>query len=280
MNVYTKNDKLSLALAPYRPTKNIGFVPTMGALHQGHLSLVSQALQDNDCVVVSIFVNPTQFDNPKDLQKYPRTQAKDVKLLETLQGTIFVYSPDALEFYNGEIVSQSYNFGAISNEMEGKHRKGHFDGVGTVVSKLLNVIKPNIAYFGQKDFQQLQIVKKLVEIENIPTKIVGCEIVREPNGVAMSSRNKRLTPAQFEDAKIISATLKEVISKFDKLSIPALNRLAKKRFDESNLKLEYFEIANENTLKTASRKHKGTTYRGFVAAFSGEVRLIDNMRLN
>lgn len=280
MNVYTTNEKLSKALSSYRNSKTIGFVPTMGALHQGHLSLVSQGLQNNDCVVVSIFVNPTQFDNQGDLEKYPRTLDKDVALLETLQGNIIVYAPDALAFYDGDIKSRSFDFGPIANEMEGKHRKGHFDGVGTVVSRLLKIIKPNNAYFGQKDFQQLQIVKKLVELEKIDTTIVGCEIVREPNGVAMSSRNKRLSTTEFEEAVLISETLKEVALKFNSLSIPALNRLAETRFKESNLKLEYFEIANEKTLKTAHRKNKGTTYRGFVAAFCGEVRLIDNMRIN
>ena len=280
MNVYTTNEKLSEALSSFRSTKTIGFVPTMGALHQGHLSLVSQALQDNDCVVVSIFVNPTQFDNEGDLEKYPRTLDKDVALLETLQGNLIVYAPDALAFYEGDIKSRMFNFGPIANEMEGKHRKGHFDGVGTVVSRLLKIVEPHKAYFGQKDFQQLQIVKKLVEIEKIPTTIVGCEIVREPNGVAMSSRNKRLSISEFEEAILISATLKEIASKFDSLSLPALTRLAEKRFEKSNLKLEYFEIANERTLKTALRKHKTTKYRAFVAAFCGEVRLIDNMRIN
>lgn len=280
MNVYSSNDKLSAALKPYRTTKSIGFVPTMGALHNGHLSLVHRALQDNDCVVVSIFVNPTQFDNDEDLKKYPRTLNKDVALLETLQGTVFIYAPDAEEFYNGNISSREFNFGAIAREMEGKHRKGHFNGVGTVVARLLNIIEPDNAYFGQKDFQQLQIVKKLVQLENIPTKIVGCEIIREPNGVALSSRNKRLTPSQLEDAAVINITLKEVASKFNQLSIPALNRLAMKRFKDSNLKLEYFEIAKEDTLKTVLRKSKNTTYRAFVAAFCGNVRLIDNMRIN
>ncbi len=280
MNVYTTNENLSKALSSYRPRKSIGFVPTMGALHDGHLSLVSQGLLDNDCVVISIFVNPTQFDNDGDLKKYPRTLHKDVELLKTLQGTIFVYAPEANEFYNGNIRSRSFNFGSIANEMEGKHRKGHFNGVATVVARLLNVINPQKAYFGQKDFQQLQIVKKLVEIDQIPTTIVGCEIVREENGVAMSSRNKRLSSKQFQEAVIISLTLKEVKLKFDKMSIPALNRLAQQRFKESNLNLEYFEIANETTLKTVSRKHKNTVYRAFIAAFSGEVRLIDNMQLN
>ncbi|MGJ8665571.1 MAG: pantoate--beta-alanine ligase [Patiriisocius sp.] len=280
MNVFTNAENLRQALKAQNDKKTIGFVPTMGALHRGHLSLVSTALSENDCAVVSIFVNPTQFDNASDLKKYPRTLDKDVALLETLQGSVFVYAPEADHLYNGAVVSRHFKYGAIAKEMEGKHRHGHFDGVGTVVSLLLKRVEPAKAYFGQKDFQQLQIVKKLVELEKLPVKIIGCPIVREENGLAMSSRNKRLSKEQFEAATVISKTLKEVKENFEKLSIPQLNALAKKRFDESKLiELEYFEIANEATLKTAQRKIKGNTYRGFVAAFAGEVRLIDNMQL-
>ncbi len=165
--------------------------------------------------------------------------------------------------------------------MEGKHRKGHFDGVGTIVSKLLKIVKPDSAYFGEKDFQQLQIVKKLAAIEKLPVKIIGCPILRESNGLAMSSRNKRLTADQFEEAAIIYKALKEVREKFRSTSIANLNTLVAERFLKSpHLKLEYFEIASEKTLKTAKRKNEATKYRAFVAAFAGEVRLIDNILLN
>ncbi|GEQ84647.1 pantothenate synthetase [Patiriisocius marinistellae] len=280
MKVFTNAENLRQALMAQKDKKTIGFVPTMGALHKGHLSLVSQALSENDCAVVSIFVNPTQFDNAGDLKKYPRTLDKDVALLKTLQGTVYVFAPTANELYNNAIVSRHFNYGPIAKEMEGKHRDGHFDGVGTVVSLLLKAVNPNKAYFGQKDFQQLQIVKKLVELEKLSVKIIGCPIVREENGVAMSSRNKRLTKSQFEAATVISKTLKEVKDNFEKMSIPQLNALAKQRFkDNKHIELEYFEIANEATLKTVQRKRKGNKYRGFVAAFAGEVRLIDNMHL-
>jgi pantoate--beta-alanine ligase len=157
MNVFTENKTLSAALDPYRVSKKIGIVPTMGALHEGHLSLVRQALNENDCVVVSIFVNPTQFNNEGDLINYPRTLSKDVALLETLQGTIFVYAPKAKELYNNHVISNSYNFGSIAIEMEGKHRHGHFDGVGTVVSLLFKAVQPHNSYFGEKTFSNYKL---------------------------------------------------------------------------------------------------------------------------
>ncbi|PKA82725.1 pantoate--beta-alanine ligase [Ulvibacter sp. MAR_2010_11] len=280
MNIHTDSASLEKSLFLFRDGKKIGFVPTMGALHEGHLSLVSNALDANDCVVVSIFVNPTQFDNASDLKKYPRNLQEDVSLLQKIKGKVLVYAPDKSDIYPGEVVSKQYRYGGIEFEMEGKHRKGHFDGVGTIVGLLLKIVKPNSAYFGEKDFQQLQIVKKLVQIEKLPVKIIGCPIVREKNGLAMSSRNRRLTPKQLEDATILYKTLQEVRRKFKPYSISQLNELVKERFLNSSLKLEYFEIANEKTLATAKYKRKGNTYRGFIAAHAGSVRLIDNMPLN
>lgn len=278
MSLHTNRKSLSTALLPFRNGKKIGFVPTMGALHKGHLSLVKQALAENDCVVVSIFVNPTQFDNHKDLEKYPRNLTADVKFLSQLKGTLFVFAPEASNLYNGPVVSKKYNFGNLEHEMEGKHRKGHFDGVGTVVNLLLRAVAPHQAYFGEKDFQQLQIIKKLVTIEKLPVHIISCPIVREANGLAMSSRNKRLSKQQFNEAALIHQTLSEVKQKFTSLSITDLNKLVMERFLKNNsLELEYFEIANEQTLKTAKRKHKSNTYRAFIAVYCGEVRLIDNM---
>lgn len=282
MPIYTTRKDLNKVIRDYKKkSQHIGFVPTMGALHKGHLSLVQQALDQNDIAVVSVFVNPTQFDNISDLEKYPRTLTEDEKLLYSLDKKVIIFAPTATDLYNGDVRSKSYRYGGIENEMEGRYRTGHFDGVGTVVNLLLRAVQPDRAYFGQKDFQQLQIVKKLVEIEKLKTTIVGCPIVRENNGLAMSSRNKRLTKVQFEEATIISRTLREVKEKFISLSISQLNALVKQRFQEnSHLELEYFEIANEQNLKTAQRKRKGNIYRGFIAAFAGEVRLIDNMQLN
>ncbi|MEZ4779922.1 MAG: pantoate--beta-alanine ligase [Flavobacteriaceae bacterium] len=261
--------------------KNIGLVPTMGALHKGHLSLVKKALKMNDLVVVSIFVNPTQFDNSKDLKKYPRTLEEDVTLLKTLKGTIFIYAPEASDLYGTEVVSKKYHFGGLEKQMEGKFRKGHFDGVGTVLNLLFRAVMPTHAYFGEKDFQQLQIVKKLIEIEKLPITIVGCPIEREPHGLAMSSRNKRLSETQFKEASLIHKILKEIQENFDQASIAKLHKMVEKQFSKNTwLTLEYFEIAAIKNLKPAQRKIKGNTYRAFIAAFAGEVRLIDNIALN
>jgi pantoate--beta-alanine ligase len=281
MGIHTSRESLLPALLPFRPDNKIGFVPTMGALHQGHLSLVQKALDENNCVVVSVFVNPTQFDNDSDLEKYPRTLESDVKLLHQLKGNIFVFAPAASKLYEGPVVSGKYSFGYLEHEMEGKHRIGHFNGVATVVNLLLRTIKPNRAYFGEKDFQQLLIVKKLVTLEKLPVEVIGCPIVREANGLAMSSRNERLSPQQFSEAALIFKTISEVKEKFETHSIPQLNKMVSERFIANKfLRLEYFEIASSKSLKTARRKHKKNKYRAFIAVFAGEVRLIDNIALN
>ena len=282
MKIHNSNSSLKEALLPFiKNRKSIGFVPTMGALHIGHISLVEQASIENDCVVVSIFVNPTQFDNPNDLQKYPRAIENDIALLKRFSKNIFIFSPNALDLYNQNINSKSYHFSGIENEMEGKHRIGHFDGVGTVLNLFFRIVKPNKAYLGEKDFQQLQIVKKLVEIENLPVKIIGCPIIRESSGLAMSSRNKRLNTDQLNEAILIYKTLLKVKENFKLLSILKLNQLAEKEFkNHPCLTLEYFEIADTETLKTAIYKSKKKKYRAFIACFIGGVRLIDNIALN
>ena len=287
MVIHTTKETLAQALFLKRngrqANKNhkIGFVPTMGALHNGHLSLVQKALEENDSVVVSIFVNPTQFNNSADLEKYPRNPEKDLSLLEGITKDLIVYLPQISDIYGEKVVSKQYDFEGLENEMEGKHRKGHFDGVGTVLSKFFQIINPDKAYFGEKDFQQLQIVKKLVAIENLPIEIVGCPILREENGLAMSSRNVRLSAKQYKEAAIIYKTLMEVREKFTTKSIAELNKMVAERFLQNpKITLEYFEIANEETLKTGKMKNASTKYRAFIAAFVGEVRLIDNMPLN
>ena len=281
MLVYTHKELLLQALFSKKENKMTGFVPTMGALHKGHISLVERALAENDRVVVSIFVNPTQFNNSGDLKKYPRTLESDLALLQALEGEILIYAPDVEDLYENTVAAKNYNFNGLENEMEGKHRSGHFDGVGTILSIFFELIKPDLAYFGEKDFQQLQIVKKLVELEAIPVKIMGCPIVRESNGLAMSSRNKRLSEIQLKEASLIYKTLLEVKDRFNTHSIPQLNELVAERFLKNpHLKLEYFEIANEQTLKTATDKSENAQYRAFLAVFAGDVRLIDNMPLN
>lgn len=280
--IFNQQQSLHIELSHYRALqKTIGFVPTMGALHTGHLSLVEKALSQNGIVVVSIFVNPTQFNNASDLQKYPRSLDQDVKLLQTLNGVVLIYAPKPSDLYGKQVISKHYDFGGLEDPMEGKFRKGHFDGVGTVLNLLFRAIRPDKAYFGEKDFQQLQVVRKLVQLEKLPVEIVGCPISREPHGLAMSSRNNRLSDTQFEEAGLIYQTLKEVQYKFDQYSVTKLKDWVQKQFSKNpHLELEYFEIAIAKTLKPAVRKRPGNTYRAFIAVFAGEVRLIDNMALN
>lgn len=259
----------------------IGFVPTMGALHKGHLSLVEEALKENDVVVVSIFVNPTQFDNPTDLEKYPRVPEKDLEILKGLSQDLMIYLPPVSDIYGDNIASEPYSFDGLENEMEGKHRKGHFDGVGTVLKTFFKIVSPDKAYFGEKDFQQLQIVRKLVQSENLDLEIVGCPIFREENGLAMSSRNERLSKQEFKDASFIYKVLSEVREKFATNSFKELDDYVAERFlSRPSIKLEYFQIANENTLRAEEKKNNATKYRAFIAVFVGDVRLIDNISLN
>ncbi|WP_435136341.1 pantoate--beta-alanine ligase [Formosa sp. A9] len=261
--------------------KTVGLVPTMGALHDGHLSLVSRALQENDVVVVSIFVNPTQFNNPEDLEKYPRTLNIDLELLATVSDTILVYTPSAEDVYDNNVVSEHFDFDGLEHQMEGKFRPGHFDGVGTIVKRLFEIVTPDRAYFGEKDFQQLAIIRSLVKNHNIPVAIVGCEILREPSGLAMSSRNVRLKPEYAEAAPFIYETLKTAKSQFGTKSAIEITQWVENEFEAHPLlKLEYFTIADADTLETARNINTQTTYRAFIAVFADDIRLIDNIALN
>ncbi len=261
---------------------SVGLVPTMGALHEGHLALVKKALNENDRVVVSIFVNPTQFDNKDDLKKYPRTLDDDVALLKTVsKDKILVYAPAVEDIYEGNTVSQSFDFDGLEFEMEGRFRNGHFDGVGTIVKRFFEIVKPHRAYFGEKDFQQLTIIKKLVEKHNIPLKIIGCPIHRETSGLAMSSRNIRLKPEYKKAAPFIYKTLKAAKEKFGTKSAIKVSRWVENEFAKHELlKLEYFIIADTKTLKTVTRKSNKKAYRAFIAVYADDIRLIDNIALN
>lgn len=261
---------------------SVGFVPTMGALHEGHLALIKSALEENNKVFVSIFVNPTQFNNPEDLDKYPRTLEKDVTLLKTVsKDHIVVYAPTVADIYDDNVASTNFDFDGLENEMEGEFREGHFNGVGTVVKRLFEIVKPDKAYFGEKDFQQLQIIKKLVKKCHLPVKIVGCSIYREPSGLALSSRNERLTPEHKKSAPFIYKTLKSAKEKFGTKSAKKVTEWVEKQFAKSKLlELEYFTIADVETLKPIKRKSKKKKYRAFIAAYAGDVRLIDNIALN
>ena len=261
--------------------KKTGFVPTMGALHNGHLALIDFAFTYCDCVVVSIFVNPTQFNNPDDLKKYPRTLAQDTALLQPYGDTIIVYVPDVTTVYGNITQSKSYNFGSLATAMEGRFRPGHFDGVGTVLNLLFRQLMTDMAFFGEKDFQQLQVVKKLVQIEHLPIQIIGCPIHRQKDGLATSSRNARLTAHQLKIAPFIYQVLKQVQEDFNTKSARLLKVWVAHQFSmQADLELEYFEIANIKNLQPLSRKRKQQKYRAFIAAFAGEVRLVDNIALN
>ena len=258
--------------------KKIGFAPTMGALHQGHLSLYKAAKKENDEVISSIFVNPTQFNNPDDFQKYPKTLEKDLELLEKA-GVDAVYVPNVEEMYPDGLNSKKYNFDGLENEMEGKYRPGHFDGVGTIVEELFRQVQPHNAYFGEKDYQQLAIIKKMVEKSKLPVKIHGVPTLREEDGLAMSSRNVRLTETQRKEATIIYETLTKVKEWFKVISVEEIKLRVLEIFRNSNFELEYFVIADEKTLKETDYFYKDKNYRAFIVAYAGDVRLIDNMHL-
>jgi pantoate--beta-alanine ligase len=261
--------------------KTIGFVPTMGALHEGHLALMKKSLQENDNTVVSIFVNPTQFNNPEDLEKYPRTLEEDVKKLTNLDDSIILYAPTVEDIYDGKPTSQSFDFDGLENQMEGKFRPGHFNGVGTIVKRLFEIVTPTNAYFGEKDFQQLQIVKKMVSKNNLDVNVIGCPIHREANNLAMSSRNERLTPLEREQAALIYKVLSSAKEQFSKNSTLTISKWVEKAFkNNQQFSLEYFTIADEATLLTCTRKNKNKKYRAFIAVIVNNIRLIDTISLN
>ncbi len=256
--------------------KKVGFVPTMGALHQGHISLVNAARRDNDIVIVSIFVNPIQFNNPQDLDKYPRTLDTDSLLLEQASCDAIFY-PSVEEMYP-ERVTKKYDFGPLEKVLEGEFRDGHFNGVGVVVKKLFDIIPAHKAYFGKKDFQQLAIIRKLVEIESIPIIVIACDTMREKDGLAMSSRNVRLTKEERNLAPRIYKALEMLKSNRGKRNPSELEVQAKQALGES-FKPEYFTIVDGHSLQTINDWADTDYPVALVAAFLGEVRLIDNLEL-
>ncbi len=277
----TKIDLVSHLKSISNQENSIGFVPTMGALHEGHLSLMEEALLHNIVVVVSIFVNPTQFNNAEDLAKYPRTLEQDIERIKTVSDKIIVFAPSIKDIYEGNTVSEHFDFDGIENQMEGKFRPGHFDGVGTIVKQLIEIVKPTNSYFGEKDFQQLQIIKKMVAKLKMPVKVIGCPIHREPNGLAMSSRNERLSEDERKEAAIIYKTIQESKILFATKSAKEVTEFVAEKF-KKNLKfeLEYFQIADEKTLLPCIRKSKQKKYRAFIAVFVNNIRLIDTISLN
>jgi len=275
MRVYEKRLDIEKDVADLqKQNKSIGFVPTMGALHLGHLALVQKALDENQVVIVSIFVNPTQFNNSEDLVNYPRTLDSDIQILSGLSKEILVFAPQPEEIYGSKTTAFAYNFNGLEHQMEGKYRPGHFDGVGTVLKHLFTIVSPTKAYFGEKDFQQLQIVKKLVNIEEMSIEIIGCPIYREDSGLALSSRNKRLSKQQLQESPLIYKTLQQVKKDFGTKSAIKLSEWVSEQFKNNDiLVLEYFEIAKVSDLKSIKRKQKDIKYRAFIAVFAGELNL-------
>jgi len=282
MKIFNTREEVSNFISSAKATNNtIGYVPTMGALHQGHASLIQQSVSENNITFVSIFVNPTQFDNSSDLDKYPRSLENDTQLIKEIDSNIIIFAPTAKELYQGNINSKSYSFDGLEHEMEGKHRAGHFDGVGTVLDLFFTLIAPTNAYFGEKDFQQLQIVKKLVSKYQLGVNIVGCKIFRESSGLAMSSRNERLSDTAKKEAAFINKILLDAKKQFDTKSAMKVEKWVANQFAKNNqFNLEYVSIANIKTLKPVKRKSKKQQYRIFIAAFIDNIRLIDNIALN
>lgn len=257
--------------------RTIGFVPTMGALHQGHITLVEQARTVCDRSVVSIFVNPTQFNDPKDLEKYPRTPEKDITLL-TDAGCDVLFMPDAEEVYPpGKDLTLRLDFGQLDHVMEGHFRPGHFDGMATVVKRLLDIVQPHQLFMGQKDFQQLSIVREMLRLLGSPIELVMCATIRETDGLAMSSRNTRLTPEMRAIAPVIFQTLTEARNRFSTEKAPQIQAWAMRRLAEAGLRPEYFDIVDGITLRPVQFVDHKPLVVACVAAWAGNVRLIDNI---
>ena len=276
MKLIKKIEEFRSLLDNQYESADVGFVPTMGALHRGHLALVEAAARENRVVVVSVFVNPTQFNNPDDLKRYPRNLDSDLQLLQPA-GCDIVFAPEAEEIYP-EPDTRKFDFGSLERVMEGKYRPGHFNGVAQVVSKLFEIVKPGKAYFGLKDFQQLAIISKMVKMLEMPVEIVPCPIVREVSGLAMSSRNALLSAEERKNAAVIYATLRrgielsgeKTVAETEKWVIDTINK-------NPFLNVEYFEIVDFETLQPVmSWNHDGRKI-GCIAAYCGDVRLIDNI---
>lgn len=279
--IYTETiDKTKEAVSRARKEgKKIGFVPTMGALHEGHIALVQGAARENDFVVVSIFVNPIQFNNQEDLKRYPRNIAGDKQMLEDMDCDL-LFHPGVKEMYPEE-VSVEYDFGELDKVLEGKFRPGHFKGVAVVVKRLFDIVEPDNAYFGEKDYQQLQIVRELVRKEDIPVNIRAYPTLREADGLAMSSRNKNLSEEERKIASVLYNTLSKAKSMAFRRPVDEIKEWANKQINNYQaFDVEYFEIVDGETLKSVQNLEAGNKYVFLVAAHLGKVRLIDNVIIN
>ena len=277
MEVVTKIADLQKKIAEIRTNGGtVGLVPTMGALHNGHLELVKRCVAENSICVVSVFVNPTQFNDKNDLLHYPRTLDADCKLLESA-GCVIAFAPEVEEMYPVED-TRVFNLGAVAEVMEGKYRPGHFNGVAQIVSKLFDAVQPDRAYFGEKDFQQIAVIRSMVKLLNYPVEIVACPIVREDDGMALSSRNLRLTPEQRKNAVSISQTLFKSRTFAEQHSVAeTIDYVVNTLNSVPDLDVEYFEIVNGNTLLSVNDWSDSEYIVGCITVYCGEVRLIDNI---
>ncbi|HVS91073.1 MAG TPA: pantoate--beta-alanine ligase [Mucilaginibacter sp.] len=275
MTIFTTREELREYLdMPLFNGKTLGFVPTMGALHQGHLSLIARAKEQTDVTICSIFVNPTQFNDPKDLEKYPRPIGSDIEKLEQA-GCDILFHPEVTEMYAGN-EHWHLDIGELEHLLEGKFRPGHYQGVTQVVYKLFDIVKPDLAFFGQKDYQQFLVIRRMVDMLKLPVELVMCPILREPDGLAMSSRNIHLSPEDRQHALILSKTLNWLGENFDLDQIAALQQECFDRVNaEQDVQAEYFEIADGNNLHPANGQTKNIV--ALVAAKVGNTRLIDNI---
>lgn len=280
MKILSTINELNNTLLPFREKNlSVGFVPTMGALHNGHIELIKQSVKENLVTVASIFVNPTQFNNPIDLENYPRTEKEDIILLNKNKcDFIFIPTVDGM-YPEKELLD--INFGLMETVMEGAFRPGHFKGVATVVKKLFDIVQPHVAYFGKKDFQQLAIIRNMVSQLNLKIKIVGCETVREKDGLAMSSRNIHLTASERENASVIYQSLLSAKKEYAaELVLEKIKNHVKEKIEESGLfKVEYFEIVNATTLQPLESVFKNILVQSCIAVLTSKTRLIDNIEL-
>lgn len=279
MQVFHKASELSVFQQELQSEgHSLGFVATMGALHEGHLTLLRRANQENEASIVSIFVNPTQFNNPEDLEKYPRRTDEDLALLQA-EGATAVFMPSVEEMYGSEVASEPIDLIGLDQGMEGEFRPGHFPGVATVVKRLFEMIKPQKAYFGNKDFQQFLVVQHVAKVFNLPVEVVGCDTARYPSGLAMSSRNFRLSAKGMEDAAIIYREMQWAAKYYKEYSPLGLKETIRRHFANSPLELEYIEFADASSMVLVEDWNQHPEVRTFIAAFCEGVRLIDNTSL-
>ena len=275
------SDLSNIIADQYSKSLKIGLVPTMGSLHNGHLSLIKIAKEKCDVVWVSIFINPTQFNNLKDYESYPKQNLNDIKILKSVSSSIYVFFPAVNEIYNKKIVAQKFKFDNINKVLEGKKRPGHFDGVATIIMKLFKIFKPSMAFFGEKDYQQTLIVQYIIDNYFPNIDIIICPTIRNSDGLALSSRNKLISDQSINQSKIIFEILNFVKMNFSKIEYNKLIKIVKKRIEAiTKFELEYFEIRENITLNSYDPKNQKNNYRAFICVKIEGVRLIDNLLIN